>query len=261
MSESEIGRLSPLPPERSCWGPLFIGCGTAVLIAITCVGILTYVGDQFWNFLSDQTHRLEEEAEFARQWEAPPTTAGQATFTPETVDGYTLIEADDHAQFPALGIEMPGHHAIYERGDRRLQVAVYAVDDALKEVIFDEVERRIEDESRFPGYQMTRMPNILDFQLATVELAGRLWYSQGWLIFVRGQPNIEIADFTKAYVNAVAEAAGEAPPEADPAEPEATPVESSSVESSPAESPAVESPEVESPAAPVEASREEATNP
>lgn len=235
MSDSEIGRLSPLPPERSCWGPLFIGCGTAIFLAVICVGVLTYVGEQFWNFLADQTHRLEEEAEFAQEWEAPPPTAGQAIFTPETVDGYSLVEADDQAQFPALGVELPGHHAIYERGERRLHVAVYATDNAAKEAIFDEVERRIEDESRFPGYQMTRMPNILDFQLATVELAGRFWYSQGWLIFVRGEPHIDIADFTRAYVNAVSTV------------PEGTP-------------PVEESPASDSSAAPVEAPHGEATD-
>ena len=224
MSESEpVEPVKPTQSEGSCLGPMLIGCGTAVVVALIFAAAMTFLGNQFWDFVSDQTRRVHEEAQFAENWHAPGANAPIEAFSPETVNGFTFQSADQNADFPALGIGEEGYRILYERGAETagtIEVTVYRMNRKETTALFDDVERRIADRDRFPNYQLTRMPNVLDFHVETGPLAGRLWHSQGWLIFIRGQSDQAIADFARPYLNAVGQGAGDEPAEA--SEPVAT---------------------------------------
>ena len=191
-----------------------MGCGAAAVVALIFAAVMTFLGNQFWDFVSDQTRRVHEEARFAESWNAPGATAAIEAFSPETVNGFTFQNADQNADFPALGIDDEGYHIVYERGAETIDVTVYRMDRKETTALFDDIERRIADRDRFPNYQLTRMPNVLDFHVETGPLAGRLWHSQGWLVFIRGQSDQAIADFARPYLNAVGQDAGDEPAEA-----------------------------------------------
>lgn len=208
MSESEPAEpVKPTQSEGSCLGPMLIGCGAAVVVGLVFAATMTFLGNQFWDFVSDQTRRVREEAQFAENWSAPGATASIEAFAPETVKDFTLKKSDRQADFPALGIDLEGYHVVYTRGSEIVDVSIYRMSRQEKDVLFEEIERRIANRDRFPNYQLTRMPNVLDFQVETGPLAGRFWFAHGWLIFIHSESDQEIADFARPYLNAVAQGA------------------------------------------------------
>jgi len=202
--------MSDVPPKRSGAKPLLIGCGVVVLILVLCAGGFAFVGAKGWKAFQAEWKRAAEDEKFAQEWTPPAEGEGGEVFAPESVAGYALAASDEKAEFPALGIEHAGTHAVYEKGGDTIDVAVYRVDEAETSAIFDEVERRIDDDDRFQSHTHVRLPRTLRFNLSGgVELHGLLWHAGGWLVFARSAtvPDTDLDPFLKAYLAAVEETA------------------------------------------------------
>lgn len=205
---------APPPPERSAARPLLIGCGVVLLLLLLCAGGATLLGVRGWNFLQVQMQNAAKDEDFAEKWQAPAADASAETFAPPSVAGYELAGSDEKADFPALGIEREGSHAVYEKGNDQIDVAVYRADEAETKTVFDEVERRIDDEDRFKSHTFTRLPRTVRFGVTDpTTLHGILWHANGWLVFVRSETVSDLDPFLRAYLEAVGETSVPSAPE------------------------------------------------
>jgi hypothetical protein len=189
----------PEPPERSGPKLILIGCGIGVVILLVCGGVLAGI----YYAARGTFQAAQEQEQFAQSWTAPSPDAPPETFEPPNVLGYELASSDTEAEFPALGIEHSGHHAVYTKGDDTIDVAIYQIDDAEKTATFDEIERRIDDDDRFQSHTFMRLPRTLRFSISPPELHGSLWHGQDWLVFVRSATVKDLQPFQRAYLEAI----------------------------------------------------------
>ncbi len=190
----------PEPPERSRSKLLMMGCAIGVVILLLCSGVLVAI-----YYASRSTYQdIQAQEKFAEEWTAPSADAPRETFAPAEVAGYTLESSDDKAEFPALGIEQAGHHAVYAKGDDKIDVSVYRSDDEAKTSTFDEIERRINDDDRFQSHTLMRLPRSLRFSVNPPELHGSLWQDKGWLVFFHSATVKDLKPFQQAYLEAIA---------------------------------------------------------
>ncbi len=190
----------PEPPERSGPKLLMIGCGVGVVLLLVCGGVLAGI----YYAARGPIQAVQEQEKFAQEWTAPAPGAPSETFAPPSVLGYELESTDEDAAFPALGIEQAGQHVVYTKGDDKIDVAVYRMDDAAKTATFDEIERRINDDDRFESHTLMRLPRTQRFSVSPPTLYGSLWHSQGWLVFVRSATVKDLQPFQTAYLAAIA---------------------------------------------------------
>jgi len=189
----------PEPPERSGPKLLLIGCGIGVVVLLVCGGLLGGI-----YFAARGTiEAVQEQEKFAQEWTAPAPDAPPETFSPPNVLGYELASSDEKAEFPALGIDQAGQHAVYAKGDDTIDVAIYQMDDEAKTAAFDEIERRINDDDRFQSHTLVRLPRTLRFGISPPELNGSLWHGQNWLVFLRSATVEDLQPFQKAYLEAI----------------------------------------------------------
>jgi hypothetical protein len=187
------------PGEQPRSKLLLIGCAIGIVVLLLCAGVIAAI----YYAARGAIQNVQEQEKFAQEWSAPAEEAPPETFAPENVAGYELQSSDDKAEFPALGIEQSGTHAVYAKGDDTIDVSVYRMTDEEKDATFDEILRRIDDNDRFQSHSNVRLPRSLRFSVSPPELHGRLWHSQGWLVFAHSATVKDLEPFEKAYLEAI----------------------------------------------------------
>ncbi|MBA3311743.1 MAG: hypothetical protein M3552_14640 [Planctomycetota bacterium] len=191
--------MSIVPQKSPRSKVALIGCAIGIVLLLLCAGagVAIYYGAR------GAVEAVQEQERFAQQWTPPAAEAPPETFAPESVAGFTLESSDEQAEFPALGIEQAGFHAIYTKDGDTVDVSVYRMTEAEKTAVFDEIIRRIDDDDRFRSNSHVRLPRSLRFSVSPPELHGSLWHSQGWLVFVRSETTEDLEPFQRAYLEAI----------------------------------------------------------
>ena len=197
--------MSEAPPPKSSAGRgLMIGCGVVLLLVLLCGGFAFFAAKRGFDAFRTGFEKLAEEETHAQNWTPPAADAPAEAFAPPAVAGYERTTVDENAAFPALGIELDGHHAVYEAGGQTVEVSAYRADEAQASAAFEEVRRRIDTGDRFRSKSVVTTTRRLRFDVAPPDLHGVLWSAKGWLIFARSATVADLDPFLKEYLAQIA---------------------------------------------------------
>lgn len=159
--------------------------------------------------LNNVLETAKSDLAYAQAWTPPADTASDAILFPAIVAGYQYTgPAADGPHY--LYQEIPGRFGVYSSASNRIIVSIYRVSQLEKEAIYNRMIAYIHKN----GSSITTFGDATTYNFAykfTLKKhaqyeAGSLWWSKGWLIFVRTENQIgvtELTPFVKQYLEAI----------------------------------------------------------
>ncbi|QDT65691.1 hypothetical protein [Calycomorphotria hydatis] len=196
------------PPVKS-GNLLLYGTALFAFVILSCGGGITLA---IWNgarYQAAERQLVQEWEKFSQAWQPPAgDLEGAELFEAKLADAQ-LVRWDEKAEFPALKIDLPGMHAVYETDDgKQIDLHVYRATDLERKEIYRHTRELLDDPERFAlsvfgGSPQTRM---FKFRIAPPEMTGNFWYSPGWLILARSSAmsNRDIDQFLSEFLASIA---------------------------------------------------------
>jgi hypothetical protein len=191
-------------PRRG--GRIVLGCFLLALVAIigTIVGgvyLIRELMDRAGNFVNSQMavmrHQSEAFDDLERTFVPPPDSAFGHELLPQTLGNFSLLQIDSQADFQPLSLTAKGTHAQYgcsdpPAGHRDMHICVYRVTELEKEALYQRVLGKLNPKTKggeggssfVQGSDKSSRLNYSRGSGPTAE-RGVLWWSKGWLFFVR----------------------------------------------------------------------------
>ena len=163
-------------------------CGIILVCAVTVVSFFPEIGQIFSQHQTLETQRRTLSA----RWEAPEDNISPEAFFPRTVAYHKLSSHDTNASIPRFQLEIPGWHAHYGAPESQVDVFVYRRTDAQREVLFDQIRKREDEEKDIfnddADHHSDERAQVLlysDAHLYHKTFGGtkhHLWWIKGWLL-------------------------------------------------------------------------------
>lgn len=127
---------------------------------------------------------------------------------PAQLNGFKRSVLGTDAALPELGLELPGHHARFEKAGKKIDIFLYSVADRDFEALRQPLYEKLDSKQAAPlksvfGGKIGSFWWNLRYRLKGSGEQGIFWCNKNWLLYVRSAELANVGAFFDAYVDAI----------------------------------------------------------